>query len=239
MEYIVALMLNILALFFGIFSIIKLRKRGNSFLGIIKKVGLLPFNLIDFLKGLLISVVTITLVFLFFYLNNNIVVKEIVWNFKVFFEITIKLLLLAIIEEIFFRSFLITGLKTVKVKNKFIYVIAAIIFGVVHISNPHYTVISFISASLGGVMYTYAFIYAGNIWAPLGIHFGWNYIQSYLYGFTTSGIEFNSILKIEISGNDLITGGEYGPEGSILIIPIRILVIVMIWYFYKYRHTDY
>ncbi|WP_431243630.1 hypothetical protein ACQ9BO_03380 [Flavobacterium sp. P21] len=51
------------------------------------------------------------------------------------------------------------------------------------------------------------------------MHFAWNFTQSGIYGAITSGNEkTNSLLNAKIQGPEFITGGEFGPEGSIQAI---------------------
>jgi hypothetical protein len=61
-----------------------------------------------------------------------------------------------------------------------------------------------------------SYIYSRSLWLPIAIHFSWNFVQSGIFGATTSGNEkTSSLFKTNISGSELITGGAYGPEGTI------------------------
>ncbi len=74
------------------------------------------------------------------------------------------------------------------------------------------------------------------LWLSIGMHIGWNFFQGPIFGFSVSGHKKISLLKhISTSDKEYITGGEFGPEGSILIIPIIVLtLIVMRWYSAKF-----
>ncbi|WP_205334631.1 hypothetical protein [Flavobacterium fluviale] len=59
-------------------------------------------------------------------------------------------------------------------------------------------------------------IFRRNLWFPIALHFAWNFTQSGIYGAITSGNEKTpGLLTAKIQGSELITGGEFGPEGSI------------------------
>ena len=64
------------------------------------------------------------------------------------------------------------------------------------------------------------------LWLSMGMHIGWNFFQGPVFGFAASGHRKASVVDITIiSNNDWLTGGEFGPEGSVLIIPIIFLAL--------------
>lgn len=93
---------------------------------------------------------------------------------------------------------------------------AGIIFGLAHVGNKNATVISLLNTIAWGVLLGYAFLRSHDLWLPIGIHFGWNWtlpmLGANLSGFSmqVTGIE----LKPDVTAP--LSGGAYGPEGSIL-----------------------
>ena len=86
-------------------------------------------------------------------------------------------------------------------------------------ANPHTTLISSLCITAAGFLMGAAFIYSRNLWFPIALHFAWNFTQSGIFGAITSGNEkTSSLLEAEIHGPEFITGGEFGPEGSIQAI---------------------
>lgn len=74
-----------------------------------------------------------------------------------------------------------------------------------------------------------AYIYAKNLWFPITIHFAWNFMQSGIFGAITSGNEkTSSLLNTKITGSQLITGGEFGPEGTIQAIVFCVLAAIIL-----------
>jgi hypothetical protein len=57
----------------------------------------------------------------------------------------------------------------------------------------------------------------------------WDWAQSFLYGVPDSGLLLQGrLFATHAHGNPLLSGGTDGPEGSILCIPIMLLVIVVL-----------
>lgn len=136
-------------------------------------------------------------------------------------------------EEILFRGFMLNGLFQIS-KNKYLAVIiTAVLFGLAHAGNPNATTTSIISNGLGGVMYSIAFIESSSIWLPFGLHFAWNFFQGPILGFPVSGLDFGGLVQQNfVIGKDIFTGAAYGPEGGIIGIAFRILVIIMLFIYY-------
>lgn len=104
-------------------------------------------------------------------------------------------------------------------------------FGAIHLLGNGATILSFINLTLSGVFFALYAIRAGNIWGVCGLHFGWNLTQGNIYGLTISGEQSNgsSLLIIDIKGEDVLTGGEFGPEGgciTTLFLACAILLII-------------
>ncbi len=228
----------LLPLLFGLISIgrwIK-NKKGSKY--ILQSLGISPFKGLNLFIGFLIGAIAFTLLFLTYYLLNFVVVKSFSCSSQ-FLIVALQILGLVIFEEIVSRSFFINGLKLFIKSEYLIILITAIFFSFAHLLNNGVTLISSISTVIGGIMYAYAFVKTRNIWLPVGLHFSWNFVQGVIYGFNVSGYSFNSILAVDIEGNPLWTGGDYGPEGGFIGIIARCFVIIMLWLFINWNKTGY
>ncbi len=97
--------------------------------------------------------------------------------------------------------------------------ISALIFAALHIFNPGASFLSTICVFIAGLLFGSAYIYARNLWLPIAIHFAWNFVQSGIFGSVTSGNDtISSLLTTKLSGNILITGGNFGPEATLQAI---------------------
>ncbi|MDN3358564.1 CPBP family intramembrane glutamic endopeptidase [Actinomadura sp. DC4] len=137
----------------------------------------------------------------------------------------------AVVEEVVYRSVLLTGLSVLTRRPVLALVASAAVFGAVHLAgSPDATLVSGLSNAMGGLMYGVAFLRTGRIWMPVGIHFTWNFVQGTIFGFTVSGETAYSgaFLHPTVSGAGWLTGGAYGPEGSVLSLVARAAIIIMV-----------
>ncbi len=122
----------------------------------------------------------------------------------------------SVFEEILFRG-IIFRLIEEKLGSYLALVISAIIFGGLHYFNPNSSFLAAAGLAIqAGVLLGAVYIYSKNLWLPIALHFAWNFTQSGIYGASTSGNEISkSLITSRIDGSTLITGGSFGPEGSI------------------------
>jgi uncharacterized protein len=115
--------------------------------------------------------------------------------------------------------------------------LSAVLFGLIHATNPGASAISVFGNALGGVIYAMAFLGARNIWFPFALHVGWNFTQT-LLGFPVSGKDFPGPLTATSTGSDLVTGGDYGPEAGLIGILARFVVIGLLVGYLTLRYRD-
>lgn len=131
-------------------------------------------------------------------------------------------------EELFLRVLVFIGILSIKDNKLLALLLSSLIFCLLHSPDTH---IKFISYFLAGLMYGISFLSFQTIWAPIGLHFSWNFFQSAIFGFPVGGQLSNGYLKICIIDNTVWNGGAYGPEGSLLGICARIIIIILILLF--------
>ncbi|CAM3583240.1 CPBP family intramembrane glutamic endopeptidase [Flavobacterium chungbukense] len=167
--------------------------------------------------GISIGFVLQSLTILVMYLNGNYSIVKI--NPVSFILIPFAIMFtVAIIEEILVRG-IIFRLMEEKLGSYISLAISSVLFGVLHLANPHGTLISGICITTAGFLFGAAFMYSRSLWLPIAIHFAWNFTQSGIYGAITSGNEkTNNLVEAQIQGPEFITGGAFGPEGSIQAI---------------------
>ncbi|MCB0501779.1 MAG: CPBP family intramembrane metalloprotease [Bacteroidetes bacterium] len=122
----------------------------------------------------------------------------------------------AIFEEILFRGIIFRVMEE-KLGSYVSLIISAVIFGLLHMSNPNSSFIAGVGLAIqAGLLLAAAYIFTRNLWFPIAIHFAWNFTQSAIFGANVSGITLSkTLITSKISGVDWITGGPFGPEGSI------------------------
>jgi membrane protease YdiL (CAAX protease family) len=137
----------------------------------------------------------------------------------------------AYVEELLFRVLMLGGLVRLTGRPWLALVVMALAVGAFHLATTaHTTFLSVVSSTLGGVIYGVAFLRTGNLWLGLGVHLGWNWWQGTVLGFTVSGTDDYSgaLLQVHTSEADWLGGGAYGPEGSVLSLVGRLVIIGLI-----------
>jgi membrane protease YdiL (CAAX protease family) len=109
---------------------------------------------------------------------------------------------------------------------------AAVIFGLAHMGNEHSNWLGIGNTMLWGVLFGYSYLRTGALWLPIGLHFGWNVVLP-LFGANLSGITMGVTgYALHWKTSDFVSGGAYGPEGSILTTGV-----VVILFFVLHRYT--
>ena len=97
--------------------------------------------------------------------------------------------------------------------------ISAALFGALHAANPGATLISSVAIALeAGVLLAAAFMVTRQLWLPIGMHAAWNFTEGGVFGASVSGHEVQGLLSSRFEGHDLLTGGSFGPEASIVAV---------------------
>ncbi|MEW6718417.1 MAG: type II CAAX endopeptidase family protein [Chloroflexota bacterium] len=98
-------------------------------------------------------------------------------------------------------------------------ILSSLFFGLLHLSNPNITANAIIGLTLSGVFFAYSYLRTRNLWLPIGLHVGWNFFEGVIFGFPVSGISTYSLIQSHFSGPTLWTGGAFGPEGGLILLP--------------------
>src|SRR5690606_5905575 len=98
--------------------------------------------------------------------------------------------------------------------------LTGLLFGLAHLLNPNATLWGAIAIAIeAGGMLTAAYVATRRLWLPIGLHLGWNVAGSALFSTEVSGNDTSQgLLDASTSGNVLVTGGAFGPEGSVFSV---------------------
>ncbi|GIH19782.1 CPBP family intramembrane glutamic endopeptidase [Rugosimonospora africana] len=102
-------------------------------------------------------------------------------------------------------------------------VVSGLLFGVMHLLNPGGTGWGALSIAVeAGLMLGAAYVATRSLWLPIGLHLGWNFAESGIFGSTVSGSNgtVGGLLDGASHGPAIISGGAFGPEASILAVLI-------------------
>ena len=182
-------------------------------------------------KKLLIGVVTgsglqvLTLLVMYSYGGFTIVdlnpVTLLIIPFTVAFTV-------AILEEILLRG-IVFRITEERWGSTIAFLVSSVIFAGLHLVNPHVTVISTACVMAVSLLLGAAYMYYRSLWVPIAFHFAWNFTQNGIFGAITSGHEkTSSLLKTQISGPTMLTGGPFGPEGSIQAVLLCLIAALIV-----------
>lgn len=104
--------------------------------------------------------------------------------------------------------------------------ISAAAFALSHVANPGANSAALISMAMAmGVLLALAFAATRNLWFPIGLHMGWNVAEGFLHGLPNSGLtDPLQVTHTSIEGASAITGGDFGPEGSIVLLALSVIM---------------
>lgn len=137
----------------------------------------------------------------------------------------------AIGEEILFRGILFRIMEE-KLGTYIALFVSALIFGLLHVLNPGSSLMDGFSVAIqAGLLLGVAYVYSRNLWLPIMVHFSWDFTESAIYGATLSGTTSETFITSKIEGAKWLTGGAFGPEGSlqanILCLTVSIILLYL------------
>lgn len=111
------------------------------------------------------------------------------------------------------------------------FIVSGLLFGFVHIGNAGATVLSSLAIAIeAGVILGLAYKLTGTLWTAIAIHWVWNYMEGPVLGFPVSGTDFGTPMFVsDTNGPDLVTGGPFGPEASLVMVGVSLLVCLVFW----------
>src|SRR5215217_8566840 len=124
-------------------------------------------------------------------------------------------------EEASYRGYpiknLIEGVARARWGMVIAVVIPAVFFGVAHATNENATWLSVFNIIIFGLLFGTGYVLTGELALPIGLHFGWNFVQGFVFGVVATGREYGSVLVLaDDSSATLWTGRPYGAEGGLM-----------------------
>jgi membrane protease YdiL (CAAX protease family) len=95
--------------------------------------------------------------------------------------------------------------------------ITSFLFGLGHLSNPSATPLSVANTALAGIVMALGYLRTKGLWFPIGLHFAWNFVLGSIASLPVSGLGLVSLFNVRVIGPVWLTGGDYGPEGSVIL----------------------
>lgn len=144
---------------------------------------------------------------------------------------TIGFLAVAYGEELVFRGYLMRKLQ-LKYSAFTALIVSSIIFTIMHLANDNLSLMGVFDLFVAGIMLGAIFLYTKNLWMVIGLHFSWNFVQSHL-GFNVSGLDSYSIIETQYAEQNLLNGGAFGFEGSILSTLAQFVILIALYFLFR------
>ena len=139
----------------------------------------------------------------------------------------------ALLEELLFRGFVFQRLVDGIGAHAALLLMAAL-FAIGHWGNPGMEGATELWASvdlaLGGILLGLAYLRSGSLALPIGMHFGWNWIQGAWLGFDVSGLhQAGWLLPHLLDQPQWLSGGAFGPEASVFAVVVDSVAVLLLW----------
>lgn len=137
----------------------------------------------------------------------------------------------AVFEEVLIRGILFRFLEQFG-GSWFALAASSALFGLGHIFNPNATAFSSLAIAIeAGVMLGGAYMLTRNLWLAIGLHFGWNVTQGYVWDVPVSGNAVDGLVASRSAGSALLSGGAFGLEAS--VIALALATPLGVWFVYR------
>ena len=186
-------------------------------------------SLFDVLTGLSIALLQMGLIYALMFWLGWITFEGFAWEFDPIGMVLKNIVLFFIIfifvgwnEELLSRGY---HLQTIASGINLFWgvIISSALFGVFHLGNPSATWASAAGIFFAGIYLAYGYIRTKQLWLPIGLHIGWNFFEGVVFGFPVSGLDIYALARINVHGPELWTGGPFGPEAGLIVLPALIL----------------
>lgn len=114
-------------------------------------------------------------------------------------------------------------------------VLSSLIFALLHWQNPEVSLQAIIGLLFSGLFLAYGYVSTGQLWLPIGLHLGWNFFEGVIFGFPVSGLNTFRLIRHQVIGPELWTGGAFGPEAGLIMLPTLGLGTAIIYWYSRQR----
>lgn len=186
----------------------------------------------DWLAGLVIAVLIIGGGSFILQVLGYVDIKKLEANYGVLGLNFLLFIVVSLTEEISMRGYVLNNLLSVM--NRYAALaITAVLFALMHGLNANMTWLSMLNLFLAGLILGATYIFTKNLWFPISLHLFWNFLQGPVLGYNVSGNVTESLFSAVPNGNTIISGGDFGFEGSIVCSVLIVIVTAGIFYYYE------
>jgi hypothetical protein len=141
-------------------------------------------------------------------------------------------------EELLFRGYWLQNLRD-GTNFSLGVLLSSAVFAIEHVANPNFSWEALFGLFISGLFFAFAYWRTNLLWLPIGLHIGWNFFESSVFGFPVSGLDFPHLIAQTAKGPTIITGGRFGPEAGLILIPALVLGIGLIVFYTRKLRRDF
>lgn len=126
-----------------------------------------------------------------------------------------------VFEELLHRGTIFRNVEEM-LGSWFALLVSALFFGLRHLGNADGNIVGALAIAIeAGVLLTAVYLLTRRLWLSIGSHMAWNFTQGGIFSGSVSGaFEQPGFFKATIEGPELLTGGKFGMEASIVALLI-------------------
>jgi membrane protease YdiL (CAAX protease family) len=120
------------------------------------------------------------------------------------------------VEELVIRGYIYHALRE-RWRRGTAVLVSSLVFAALHGANPDFSLVALLNTFLAGVIFAFLVERSGSLWSATLAHGVWNFAVSCLLSLPVSGVSLPHLFQLSVAGPELLTGGGFGPEGSLLL----------------------
>jgi uncharacterized protein len=134
-------------------------------------------------------------------------------------------------EEIAFRGWMLPVMSA-QTHVRAGVIVSSLFFALLHALNPGISVLGILNLALFGLFTALYALHEGDIWGVCALHVVWNWTGSNIFGTNISGGNalFGLVSLTPTDSSELLTGGAFGIEGSVITTVVLGVAIGIVWF---------
>ena len=106
---------------------------------------------------------------------------------------------------------------------------SSVLFALLHATNPDISAAALVNVVLAGLVLAALVERSGSLWGATVAHGVWNFAVSCLASLPVSGFSLFHLLNVTVKGDERVTGGGFGPEGSLALTALGLPLAAFLW----------
>jgi hypothetical protein len=198
----------------------------------------------DLLFGVALTGLMIGLIYLLLWAVGWLQVESLAWQLESWENLAASILIMvsfyALIgwqEELLIRGYWLQNLSD-GLSQSLGVLFSSALFALAHTMNPNLSWQAYLGLFLSGLFLAFGYLRTKQLWLPIGLHIGWNLFEGTVFGFPVSGQYFYQLVRQTVSGPDIITGGAFGPEAGLILLPVLLLGTAGVFWYTSSRNPS-